>query len=110
MKLSLVTIIALLCLISQVALLLKIFLKHFNWEKSSRVTFTVINIFFFKLQKILRRQKPAHVTFSSRTFLSFIDNFSKSLKISIVTLTVTSIFSPYISENLHIGSTFNLTE
>ena len=59
------------CLLSQVALLLKIF---------SLVTFTVLHISFVNIKGYFDLQKPSHVTFSPRFFFfySFIVKFSIS--------------------------------
>ena len=66
------------CLLSHVASLLKIFLQHCDWEITSYVTFTVLNISLVDIKGYFDWQKPSHVTFSQSFFLNLIVKFSVS--------------------------------
>ena len=72
--------IALCCLLSQVALLLKIFLQHYDWEITSQVTFTLLNISFDAIKGYFDWLKPSHMTFSQRFFFAFYYKVFSQLK------------------------------
>ena len=72
--------IALCCLLSQVALLLKIFLQHYDWEITSQVTFTLLNISFDAIKGYFDWLKPSHMTFSQRFFFAFCYKVFSQLK------------------------------